>query len=170
MSILSDLWRGGPGKVVRALNPISAIGTHLLGGGKPRDVLKDQADDMAFTSKGAGAILGGMYGLGMVPGQGGSTMGTALQSVAAPAPPDPSVPNVAPKGTGGPIGGAVNWLTDPDKGMLRQMLLMNGIGTAGDIYAANKVGAIEDEDRERREKARRSTGKLYGELLRELSQ
>jgi hypothetical protein len=170
MSWLSQAWRGGPGKVIRGLNPISAIGTHLLGGSNPRDAVKQQAGDMGYTSKGAGAILAGMYGMGMVPGTGNAALGPAMQGIAAPPPPDASVPNVQPKGQGSPIGGVADYFTDPDRGMLRQMLLMNGIGTAGEIYSANKVGAIEDEDRKRKERTRKAVGPMYGQLLRELGQ
>lgn len=73
-------------------------------------------------------------------------------------------------GAGNAIGRGVDWLTDEKQGLLRQMLLSQGIGTIANLYAANQQGKREDEERERRRSSARGVAPQYGKLLRELSQ
>jgi hypothetical protein len=109
--------------------------------------------------------------------------GPSMKAMAGPDPVIPKLPDIqgmgggigdALKGIAGGVGGAigkgVDWLTDEDKGYLRQLLLSNVIGTAGSIYEANKVGKQEDEDRKRKERSRASATPMFGQLLAELSQ
>lgn len=111
---------------------------------------------------------GGMFGM---PGM-GIGIGTALMPPQPPTMAQPD-PTVAPEqedggvldkikglgsGIGGALSGAANWLTDKDQGYLRQMLMMNLLGTGASLYGAHKQGAIADEDRRQKERVKRSYG------------
>lgn len=87
---------------------------------------------------------------------GGFNVGTALKDLAG--------------GAGNIIKKGFDYFTDDKQGMLRQMMLMNLIGTGADIYSGYQQGKQEREERRRRERAGQTAAPLYGQLLRELGQ